>query len=125
MSQKIVNGKCACEKVKFHATEDVITTFACYCEDCRLASGSSCHLVRITDQFASMSLTIIIQLGLYKPEQVHVDSGSEHCSEFGIPKTTSGNEKYKVFCNQCGTTLWYDCAGRQVRVVVTAVLDAE
>ncbi|KAF2097529.1 hypothetical protein NA57DRAFT_58107 [Rhizodiscina lignyota] len=110
MSGDIVTGKCACEEVKFHVRGNAITTLACYCPQCRKASGGSGHL-----------------LAIYDTEQVEVDSGSEHLGTFVIEgdKTTSGHDKVKVFCKECGTTLWYKVNEGERTVVITATLDAD
>ena len=34
-------------------------------------------------------------------------------------------DKLKIFCNQCGTTLWYDCVEGQLKALPTTILEAE
>ena len=65
------------------------------------------------------------QLGVYKSEQVELDSGDDYRSSYTVSgsETMSGKDKHKIFCKECGTLVWWECHERTMTIVSIAVLD--
>lgn len=47
-----------------------------------------------------------MQLAKYHRDNVSIANGEELMQTFTLKDTTSGSPKDKVFCRQCGCTLW-------------------
>ena len=51
-------------------------------------------------------LSLTLQSAKFKKEQVEVEQGEELTKIWTLSDNLSGSDKHKVFCSQCGCTLW-------------------
>lgn len=55
----------------------------------------------------ALPITRISKCAKYHRSQLHIEgSGDGYIGTWVVTKTTSGAEKHKKFCTQCGCTLW-------------------
>ncbi|KAH8588228.1 Mss4-like protein [Bisporella sp. PMI_857] len=89
MSEKVYQGSCLCDGVRFTTHGEPDKVFACYCSDCLKNAGAPYQICSKMPRSA-----------------VHVSEGAEFLSTWVCKETASGHEKHKVFCSRCGCTLW-------------------
>ncbi|RDH23262.1 plasma-membrane proton-efflux P-type ATPase [Aspergillus niger] len=90
MENSTFHGSCLCTAVRFSVQGNPEKVFICYCQDCVKNSGTPYQLC-----------------AKYHRSQLHIEgSGDGYIGTWVVTKTTSGAEKHKKFCTQCGCTLW-------------------
>ncbi|KAK0112699.1 hypothetical protein ONS95_014437 [Cadophora gregata] len=89
MSLQPINGACLCEGIQFKVTGSPEKVFACYCIDCSKGAGGLYQL-----------------MAKFPKESINLCQGQDLCKTWIVTETTSGKDKHKVFCGQCGCTLW-------------------
>ncbi|PVH83484.1 hypothetical protein DL98DRAFT_585380 [Cadophora sp. DSE1049] len=89
MSLQPINGTCLCEGIQFAITGSPEKVFVCYCTDCSKGAGGPCQM-----------------MAKFSKNSMHVSKGQDLTKTWIVKETTSGKEKHKVFCSQCGCTLW-------------------
>ncbi|KAL3464912.1 Mss4-like protein [Aspergillus heterothallicus] len=103
-----MNGRCLCEGVQFSIVGEPENVFLCYCTHCSKNAGAAGQIC-----------------AKIKREDVKLERGDELLKTWVLRDTLSGSEKHKVFCSQCGCTLWtipWKHGGHHL-VVRTALLD--
>ncbi|GCB18037.1 gentisate 1,2-dioxygenase [Aspergillus awamori] len=109
MENSTLHGSCLCTTVRFSVQGNPEKVFICYCQDCVKNSGAPYQLC-----------------AKYHRSQLHIEgSGDGYVGTWVVTKTTSGAEKHKKFCTQCGCTLWtvpMNHAGENV-IVRAALID--
>ncbi|CAM1506024.1 Fc.00g056650.m01.CDS01 [Cosmosporella sp. VM-42] len=83
------HGSCLCGTITYETEGSPEKVFACYCPDCSKNAGGPYQI-----------------LAKYDKAQVQIKDPENMRKVFVIKKTMSGSEKHKVFCRQCGCTLW-------------------
>lgn len=88
---EIYKGSCLCGQVTFKARGASEGTLACYCTQCQKNSGST-HQIAATFSLANMT----------------VSDPQNSIKIWNVPgeMCSSGLAKEKVFCGNCGCTLW-------------------
>ncbi|OJJ62605.1 hypothetical protein ASPSYDRAFT_28236 [Aspergillus sydowii CBS 593.65] len=84
-----IKGACLCEGVQFEVHGDPESVFICYCAHCSKNAGAPGQIS-----------------AKFKKEQVEVEQGEELTKIWTLSDNLSGSDKHKVFCSQCGCTLW-------------------
>ncbi|KAF3398900.1 hypothetical protein DPV78_006812 [Talaromyces pinophilus] len=84
-----LSGQCLCKAVTFTVQGDPENVFMCYCEHCQKNAGS---IGQISAKFPR--------------EKVTIQTGQDMISTYILQDNISGHPKHKVFCKQCGCTLW-------------------
>jgi hypothetical protein len=79
-------GSCFCGALAFEAEVDPKKVVVCYCTDCQISSGGTCHVNTIVPE-ADFKMT--------KGEPAHF-----------IKTADSGNKRNIGFCGTCGTQLY-------------------
>ncbi|KAJ5464011.1 hypothetical protein N7475_007146 [Penicillium sp. IBT 31633x] len=90
MEEPVYHGSCLCKGITFEIQGEPEKVFICYCRDCAKNAGAPYQVC-----------------AKFRKSQVHVEAKSDATEgTWIIQKTTSGSEKHKKFCIQCGCTLW-------------------
>ncbi|KIN09015.1 hypothetical protein OIDMADRAFT_48851 [Oidiodendron maius Zn] len=89
MDKAIVRGCCLCGGVIFDVVGEPETCFQCFCQHCQKSAGAPSQLS-----------------AKFNKNQVHVKLGRELLKTYILKDTLSGQDKHKVFCSDCGCTLW-------------------
>ncbi|KAJ5636951.1 Mss4-like protein [Penicillium longicatenatum] len=84
-----MKGACLCGGVQFCVKGEPEVVFICYCTHCSKNAGA-------TGQISAK----------FKKEHVELKQHPELLKTWILKDNLSGNEKHKVFCSQCGCTLW-------------------
>ena len=79
----MIEGRCACGKVRYQYDGEITEISMCHCEQCRLAQGSAFAAVSPVDD-GRLSFT-----------------GAEHIKTFQSSET-----KVRAFCEHCGSALY-------------------
>ncbi|KAL6834365.1 Mss4-like protein [Trichoderma sp. SZMC 28015] len=85
----IYHGSCLCDSITFDIEGEPEKVFSCYCLDCAKNSGGPYQLV-----------------AKYDVSKITVKDPQNAQAVWIVSQTQSGFEKHKVFCRQCGCTLW-------------------
>lgn len=101
MSEPIAKGSCLCKNISYTIVGEPQRIVQCFCEHCRKNGGYFCQL---TSKFLKEQFTVEDPKGLIKK-----------CVLTG---TTSGNDKHKFFCSECGVTIYTANANDDTTVVV-------
>jgi hypothetical protein len=123
MEDQTHTGKCLCEAVQYTVTGTPVKVFACYCTDCQKGAGGDRQIVRTLPclpsnpkisnlqnanpiaQVNCQKLTIS-QIAKFPASAITVTAGEDKIKKYIVTKTSSGSPKHKVFCGECGCTLW-------------------
>ncbi|PLB35001.1 GFA family protein [Aspergillus candidus] len=84
-----MKGACLCEGVQFRVEGEPKNVFICYCTHCSKNAGAAGQIS-----------------AKFKKEQVELEQGQKLLKTWILEDTVSGSEKHKLFCSQCGCTLW-------------------
>ena len=95
MNKPIGTGGCKCGAIRYEFTTEPVENQICHCPDCRKATGAQC-----------------VAWVYFLVETFVVTNGN-----YTIYKSAPHAER--GFCNQCGTSLTYQCKQLPHRIAVT------
>ena len=98
MSEKITGG-CLCGQIRYEMMSQPRLQLACHCADCRKQSGSA---------FTASAMVLRDDIEITGQTKTYLDTGD------------SGNQIKRVFCPNCGSSLFSEVAARPDSLALSA-----
>ena len=101
-----VKGSCLCGAIIFKATGKPEVCIQCFCNHCQKNAGGPFQIVSRAKCSRLVSLLTHHQCAKFEKTQISVEGEPASLKTYVLKDTSSGHPKHKVFCSQCGCTLW-------------------